>query len=58
MATLQEQIAERFLTKLTESENADPAQIDRLRSLLAKDKRPKADDFVKIFTLPLGGDLK
>jgi hypothetical protein len=58
MATLQQQIVEKFLTKLTESKDFDAAKIDQLRNLLAESKKPKAEDFVKIFTLPAGGDLK
>jgi hypothetical protein len=58
MATLQQQIAEKFLAKLAESKDLDPDKIDQLRTLLANSKKPKADDFVKIFTLPAGGDLK
>jgi hypothetical protein len=58
MATLQQQIAEKFLAKLAESEDVDAEKIDQLRSLLADSKRLKADEFVKIFLLPAGGDLK
>jgi hypothetical protein len=58
MATLQQQIAEKFLTKLSESKDMDAEKIDQLRSLLADSKKLKADEFVKIFSLPAGGDLK
>jgi hypothetical protein len=58
MPTLQQQIAEKFLTKLAESKDMDAEKIDQLRTLLANSKKPKADDFVKIFSLPAGGDLK
>ena len=58
MPTLQEQIAEKFLAKLAECKDIDSEKIDQLRTLLANSKRPKTDDFVKIFTLPAGGDLK
>jgi hypothetical protein len=60
MATLQQQIAEKFLAKLAESKNVDAEKIDQLRILLAvaDSKRLKAEEFVKIFTLPAGGDLK
>jgi hypothetical protein len=58
MPTLQEQIAEKFLAKLANSKDFDAEKIDQLRALLANSKKPKADDFVKIFTLPAGGDLK
>ena len=58
MATLQQQIAEKFLAKLVESKAVDPEKIDQLRTLLANSKKPKADDFVKVFSAPAGGDVK
>ena len=58
MATIQQQIAEKFLARLAESKAVDAGRIDQLRSLLADSKRLKADDVVKIFSLPAGGDLK
>jgi hypothetical protein len=58
MATLQQQIAEKFLAKLTKSKKVDADKIDQLRTLLADSKKLKADEFVKIFSLPAGGDLK
>ena len=58
MATLQQQIAEKFLAKLAESKEVDAPKIDLLRNVLADSKKLKADEFVKIFTLPAGGDLK
>lgn len=58
MATLQQKIADNFLAKLTESKDVDAESIDQLRNLLAESKKLKADDLVKIFSLPAGGDLK
>jgi hypothetical protein len=58
MATLPQQIAEKFLTKLTESKDVDTDKIEQLRGLLADSKKLKTDDVVKIFSLPAGGDLK
>ncbi len=59
MATLQQQIAEKFLAKLEQSKAVDAEKIDQLRSLLAdSNKKLKADDFVKIFSTPAGGDVK
>jgi len=58
MATLQQKIADKFLAKLTESKDVDAESIDQLRNLLAESKKLKADDIVKIFSLPAGGDLK
>jgi hypothetical protein len=58
MGTLQQQIAERFLAKLAESKHIDAGKIEHLRKLLTDSRRPKADDFLKIFSLPAGGDVK
>lgn len=58
MATLQQKIAEKFLAKLAKSKDVDAAKIVELRTLLADNKKPKADDFVRIFSLPAGGDIK
>ena len=58
MATLQQQIAEKFLAKLAESKQVDAEKIEQLGQLLADGKKVKADDFVKIFSLPAGGDVK
>jgi hypothetical protein len=38
MATLQQQIAEKFLAKLSESKELDAERIDELRNLLADSK--------------------
>jgi predicted transcriptional regulator len=58
MSTLQQQIAEKFLSKLAESDNMDAAKIEKLRALLSDNKKAKAEDFIKIFTAPAGEDLK
>jgi hypothetical protein len=58
MSTLQQQIAEKFLAKLTQSKKVDAGKIEQLRKLVTDSGRPKADDFVKIFSLPAGGDVK
>jgi len=58
MATLQQEIAEKFLAKLSESKQVDAEIIDQLRTLFAEHKRLKADDLVSIFSVPAGGDLK
>jgi hypothetical protein len=57
MATLQKIIADKFLCKLSESKSVSGAQIDKLRGLLAEDKKPKPEDFAKIFSLT-SGDVK
>jgi hypothetical protein len=58
MATLPQQIAKKFLTKLAESKDMDAERIEQLRGLLADIKRLKADEVVKIFLPPAGSDLE
>jgi hypothetical protein len=57
VATLQQQIIDKFLAKLSQSKDVDADKIDQLRSLLTGSKKLKAEDFVKVFLLP-AGDLK
>jgi hypothetical protein len=49
MSTLQQKIIENFLDQLGNKEGVSSERIDKLRSLLSKEKAPKADDFVKAF---------
>lgn len=58
MTTLQLKIAETFLAKLAEAKEIDAAKLAQIKALLAADKKPKVDDFVKVFSLPAGGDVK
>lgn len=58
MSTLQHDIAEKFLKALTDANQLDSLTIQQLRELLSTSKRPKAEDFVKIFARPAGGDVK
>jgi hypothetical protein len=58
MATLQQIIAGKFLAKLAEGDEVDAEKIEQLRKLLEGGKKAKAEDFVKIFTAPAGGDVK
>lgn len=58
MPTIQQTIAEKFLAKLAESNKVNLAQIERLRQALADAKKPKAEDFAKIFAVSDGGDLR
>lgn len=58
MATLQQKIAEKFLAKLAESKDVDAGKIEQRKKLLADTKKLKADDFVKVFSAPAGGDVK
>jgi hypothetical protein len=58
MATLQQQIAEKFLDQLAESKEISAEKREKLRLALAADKKLKADDYVKIFSDPDHGDVK
>lgn len=58
MATLHQQIVEKFLEQLTASKKMDDAKIAKLRALLKEKKKPKVDDLVAIFSQPVGGDVK
>lgn len=58
MPTLQQQIADKFLAKIAESKDLHSETIDQLRTLLAVGKKPKADEIVKIFQHPGGGDIQ
>ena len=58
MVTLKDQISQKFITKLSEDETLGPDKIKRLQRLLESDKKPKIDDLVKVFSLPVDGDLK
>jgi hypothetical protein len=55
---IQQTIADKFLAKLAERKEGDASKIEQLRVLLTDNKKPKPDDFIKIFTIPAGGDLK
>ena len=52
MPTLPQQIAEKFLAKLSESTDVDAEMIEKLRSLLAAKSNLKRDDLVKVFSPP------
>ena len=58
MAKLQHAIVDSFLEKLKESPDVTPEMIDGLRELLSAKKTLKADDLVKVFAPPAGGDVK
>lgn len=58
MVKLQDEIADTFLEKLKESPDVTPEMMDALRELLSAKKKLKADDLVKVFSPPPGGDVK
>jgi hypothetical protein len=57
VASLYQQIAEKFLTKLAESKHADNERIRNLRVLFADGRKVKSDEFVNVFCAPVD-DLK
>jgi hypothetical protein len=57
MATLQQQIAEKFLAQLAERRDFEAERVEQLRELLAAGKKLKADDFVKIFSSSARDDV-
>ena len=58
MATLRQTLAEKFLAKLLEDKAIDAEKVEQLRAILASGKKAKAEEFVKVFTQPAGGDVK
>jgi len=58
MPTLQQQVTEKFLTRLAETDTLEPERIEELRTLLASGKKVKAEELVKLFSSPAGGDIK
>jgi hypothetical protein len=58
MPTLQKEIAEKFLKKLAASKDVHNETVDQLRTLLAAGKKPKAEEIVRVFQHPGGGDIK
>jgi len=58
MGTLQQKIAETFLAKLADAKEIGPDKLAQIKVLLAGEKKPKVDDFVNVFSLPAGGDVK
>lgn len=58
MSTLQKTIADKFLARLAENEDFDSKKIEHITDLLAADKKPKADDFAKVFASDDVGDIE
>jgi hypothetical protein len=58
MATLQQQIADKFLSALAQREEVDADKVVELRKLLDRGKKPKAEEFIQVFTAPPGGEIK
>ena len=58
MATLQQDIAEKFLAALAQNKEFDADKIAQMRLLLARGKKPRPDEFARVFTTPIGGEVK
>ena len=59
MLTLQQLIAEKFLGRLKEEGKAlDKQALKQLSDLFGAGKKIKADDLVKVFTSPPGGEVQ
>lgn len=58
MANLQKNIVVKFLATLSEGAEVDSEKIEKIRKLLEGGKKPKADDFIRIFSTPTGGDVR
>ena len=58
MATLQQQIVEKFLNELVARKDFPTEKVEQLRALFASGKKLKADDFATIFSLPAGDRLR
>lgn len=58
MEKLQDEIAKAFLDKLKDSSNITSEIVEGLLELLSGKKKLKADDLVKLFASPPGGDAK
>lgn len=58
MPTLQQLIAEKFLRRLKEGQVLDGQALKQLSDLIGAGKKIKADDLVKVFTTPPGGEVQ
>ena len=58
MAKLQNEIADSFLERLKESPDVSSEMVAALRELMSAGKKLKADDLVRVFSPPPGGDVK
>lgn len=58
MATLQQKIADSFLTKLARAPEVHSEMLTELKELVLSGKKPKVEDFVRVFNLPAGGEIK
>ncbi len=57
MASLQKAVLKKFIATLQADESFDPAKVEALKMRLTDGMKIKADDLVKIFSLPDGGEV-
>jgi hypothetical protein len=58
LPSLQEKIAAKFLENLSQLEGFDQGMRTALEAQLAKHKRPKPEEFVAIWSMPPGEEIK
>jgi hypothetical protein len=58
MPTLQQLITEKFVSRLKVGKGLEEHALKQLSDLFCAGKKIKADDLVKIFTSPPGGEVK
>jgi len=58
MPTLQRLIAEKFLARMKEGQLLDEQALKQMSDLFGGGKKIKADDLVKVFTSPPGGEVQ
>lgn len=58
MATIQEQIATRFLEKLSASGDVEDDNVARLLELMCAKNKISPDDIIAVFTATASGDIK
>ena len=58
MPTLQQLIAEKFLARMKEGQVLNEPALKQLSDLFGDGKKIKADDLVKVFTPPPGGEVQ
>lgn len=58
MPTLQRLIAEKFLARMKEGQVLDEQALKQLSDLFGDGKKIRADDLVKVFSQPPGGEIQ
>lgn len=58
MSKLQKRIVDMFLQRLAESGELDANKLAQLKVVLSAGKKVRADDLVRVFSLPEGSDVK